>query len=307
MRIVALWLASLCTLEAAHFYVTVAGLGGEPEYEQRFAAWAQEIDKVLRGSGGPTRVTTLHGPQATRARLSEAIETVAREAAPQDALVLMLIGHGSFDGYEYKFNLPGPDLSAAELAALLGRVRAARQVVINMTSASGGSLAAFQKAERVVITATRSGMQKDATIFPRYWIEALRDPAADADKNEVITALEAYRYADQKTVRFFETQKRLASEHALLEDTGGGEGVRAPSVENGRGLLAGAFPLVRFGRAQAAAQDPEKRKLAARREELEQQIDQLKYQKAALPLEEYRKRLAALLLELAKTQAELDK
>jgi hypothetical protein len=150
-------------------------------------------------------------------------------------------------------------------------------------------------------------MQKDATIFPRYWIEALRDPAADSDKNEVITALEAYRYADQKTVRFFETQKRLASEHALLEDTGGGEGVRAPSVENGRGLLAGAFPLVRFGQAQAAAQEPEKRKLAARREELEQHIDQLKYQKAALPLEEYRKRLAALLLELAKTQAELDK
>jgi hypothetical protein len=252
-------------------------------------------------------VITLQGSQATRARLSEALETAAREAAPQDALVLMLIGHGSFDGYEYKLNLPGPDLSASGLAALLSRVRAARQVVVNMTSASGGSLAALQKAERVVITATRSGMQKDATIFPRYWIEALRDPAADSDKNEVITALEAYRYADQKTVRFFETQKRLASEHALLEDTGGGEGVRAPSVENGRGLLAGAFPLVRFGQAQAAAQEPEKRKLAARREELEQHIDQLKYQKAALPLEEYRKRLAALLLELAKTQAELDK
>lgn len=307
MKLAMLWLSCALSLPAAHFYVTIAGLGGEAEYGQRFAGWAREIDKLLRASGGDARVVTLTGPEATRQHVGAAFEKLAREATAGDALVLMLIGHGTFDGYEYKFNLPGPDLSGAELAALLDRIPAARQLVVNMTSASGASLPALQKEQRIVITATRSGRQRDVTVFPRYWIEALRDPAADTDKTEVITALEAYRYADQKTVKFFETQKRLASEHALLEDTGRGEGVRVPSAQNGRGLLAGAFPLVRFGQAQEAARDPAKRKLLARKEELEQRIDQLKYQKAAIPLEEYRKQLAVLLLELAHTQAEIDR
>jgi len=178
---------------------------------------------------------------------------------------------------------------------------------VNTTSASGASIDALEKSNRVVITATKSGTEKNATVFARYWVEALRDPAADTDKNEVVTALEAFLYADRKTAGFYESQKRLATEHALLEDTGKGGGVRAPSPENGQGLLAGAFPVVRFGAAQRLAQDPVKRKLLARREELEQQIDRLKYQKAALSAEEYRKQLAALLLDLARTQAELDK
>jgi hypothetical protein len=145
----------------------------------------------------------------------------------------------------------------------------------------------------VVITATRTGTEKNATVFARYWIEALRDPAADKDKNEIITAREAFEYADQKTKRFYETQKRLATEHAQLVDAGGG--------------MAGRFALVRFGATEAALRDPAKRDLLAKREELEAQIDKLKYEKAALPTGEYKKQLAALLLNLAKVQAELDK
>ena len=176
-----------------------------------------------------------------------------------------------------------------------------------MTSASGASIEVLRKENRAVIAATKSGTEKNATIFARYWVEALRDPSADTDKNEVISALEAFRYADQKTAKFFEMQKRLATEHALLEDTGKGEGVRSPSPENGEGLLASRIAVVRLGGVQRAAQTPEKRKLLEKREELEQQIDRLKYEKSAMPLEEYRKQLSALLLELAKTQAELDK
>jgi hypothetical protein len=165
----------------------------------------------------------------------------------------------------------------------------------------------LEKPNRAVITATKSGSEKNATVFARYWVESLRDAAADADKNGVITALEAYRYAEQKTANFYETQKRLATEHPMLEDTGKGDGVRAPSAENGEGLLASRFALLRIGEAQVAAATPEKKELLAKREELEQQIDQLKYQKAAMPVELYKKQLADLLLELAKTQAELDK
>jgi hypothetical protein len=219
----------------------------------------------------------------------------------------MLIGHGSFDGYEYKINLPGPDISGVELGALLDRIGCTRQLVVNMTSASGGSRASLEKANRVVITATKSGNEKNATVFARFWVEALRDPAADTDKNETVSALEAFTYAETKTAQFYETQKRLATEHPILEDTGQGDGERKPSPENGEGLKAAQFALLRIGAAQTAASTPEKKALLDKRDTLEEQIDKLKYEKAAMPADEYKKQLQDLLLQLAKTQAELDK
>ncbi len=151
---------------------------------------------------------------------------------------------------------------------------------------------ALQKPNRTVVTATKSGTEKNATVFPRYWIEALRDPAADTDKNEVVSALEAFKYAEAKTKDFYERNKRLATEHPMLDggEPQGGES-RSASDRN------------RFRRQ---SQDPAKRALLEKREELEVAIDQLKLQKAAMPTEEYRRQLQALLLQLAKTQAELD-
>jgi hypothetical protein len=294
-------------LHASTFYVTVAGLGGEPDYEQRFASQAQEIDKLLHASSSDAKVTTLYGPQATKVNVQNALAQVARDAKPNDAFVLMLIGHGSFDGYDYKMNLPGPDLSGIELGALLDRIACTRQLVVNMTSASGGSRASLEKANRVVITATKSGNEKNATVFARFWVEALRDPAADTDKNETVSALEAFIFAETKTAQFYETQKRLATEHPILEDTGQGDGQRKPSPENGEGLKAAQFALLRIGASQVAASTPEKKALLEKRDELEERIDKLKYEKAAMPADEYKKQLQDLLLQLAKTQAELDK
>jgi len=163
----------------------------------------------------------------------------------------------------------------------------------------------LRKENRVVITATKSGTERNATVFPRFWIEALRDPAADTDKNETISVLEAFHYAQQKTAEYFESQKRLATEHPLIEDTGRGEGVRDPSPANREGLRAAAFPLVRLGATNTIANTPEKKKLLAQKDQLEQQIDLLKYNKATLAPDEYKKKLSALLLDLAKTQQEL--
>src|SRR5271165_2703491 len=236
-------LLSSPSLRAATFYVTVAGLGGEPDYEQRFASQAQEIDKLLHASSSDAKVTTLYGPQATKANVQNALAQVAREAKPADAFVLMLIGHGSFDGYDYKINLPGPDLSGVELGALLDRIGCTRQLVVNMTSASGGSRTALERANRVVITATKSGNEKNATVFARFWVEALRDPSADTDKNEIVSALEAFRYAQTKTAAFYTDQKRLATEHPQLDDQ----------------QRAAAFPLLRYGSAAAIVNDPAKR------------------------------------------------
>lgn len=298
--------AGLC--QGAVHYVTVAGYGHEQDYEQRFAGWAKEIDKILRGSGGgDSHVVTLSAEAATRAKMTETLAEAAKSAKADDAFVLMLIGHGTFDGAEYKFNLRGPDIGGIELAALLDRIPAGRQLVVNMTSSSGGCVSALQRPNRVVITATKTGTEKNATVFARYWVEALRDPGADQDKNESISALEAYLYADKKTAGFYETQKRIATEHAVIEDTGQGAGVRAPTTDNGQGQVASRFPLLRIGSAQRAASDPAKRQILARKEEVEQQIDKLKYEKAAMPTEVYRKQISALLLELARLQQELDK
>jgi hypothetical protein len=304
-KLLFLTLAAAVGLNATTYYVTIAGIGGEPEYEQRFSGWAKDISKALK-SAPDAKIETLYGPDATREAIRSAFARLGKEAKPQDALVVMLIGHGTYDGVEYKINLPGPDLTAIELASLLDRMPTTRQLVVNMTSASGGAIDVLRKENRVVVSATKTGTEKNATVFARYWSEALSDPAADADKNETVSALEAFRYADQKTAKFYETQKRIATEHALLEDTGKGEGVRAPSTENGEGMLASAFPLLRLGSNASAAGNPQKLKLLELKEQLEQQIDRLKYQKAAMPSDEYKRQLSQLLLQLAKTQAELD-
>ena len=305
MKAAVLALALAGAVHAESFYLTVAGLGGEQEYEQRFTGWAKELEMILKGEPS-AKLETLMGAQATRANIQAKLAEFAKQAKADDNVIVFLIGHGGYDENDYKFNVPGPDVSAMELAQWLDKIPA-HQLIVNMTSASGGSIATLAKNKRVVITATKSGTERNAPVFARFWIEALRDPSADADKNEVITALEAFRYAEAKTVKYYEEAKRLSTEHPLLEDAGKPEGVRIPSIENGEGLTAGRFAVLHTGSAVALAKDPEKQKLLKAKEEIEQKIDDLKYRKAALAVEDYRKQLAGLLVELAKTQEALDK
>ena len=307
VRVTALLL--LCALSAypANYYITVAGLGGLPEYEAQFAKWAADLEKQLQANGADTHVVTLSGNAATRQQVEQALTRAASEVAPGDAFALFLIGHGTFDGTDYKINLPGPDMTAAELAGLLNKIPAQRQLVVNMTSASGASIEALAKKDRIVITATKSGTEKNAPVFARYWIDALRDPAADADKNGTVSALEAFRYTERKTAGYFEAEKLLATEHALLTDTAKGNAVRDPKPDNGQGVLAAAFPVLRPHTQIASNLTPEKQKLLTRKQDIEAKIDRLKYQKAALSEGEYKQQLTELLLELARTQAEIDR
>src|SRR3984893_14951712 len=306
-RIVLLATIFALTLQvrAAVYYVVVAGLGGEPDYEQRFTAAAKDLDKVFKAADSMAHVSTLTGAQATTSQLKETLGAVARDAKADDAFVLILIGHGSFDGVEYKFNLVGPDMTAGEIAAMCDRIPARRQLVVDTTSASGGAIPALERPGRAVIAATKSGTEKNATVFARYWVEALQDPAADTDKSDSISAMEAFTYATTKTAAFYDSQKRLATEHAVFDDVGHGEPVRAAG--NGQGALMSSFTLLRLGTSQQAANDPAKRALLAKKEELEQKIDTLKYQKAAMDPSDYKTQLTAALLELAKVQEGLDK
>lgn len=305
----ALMASFVCVLalkaSAGSYYVIVAGLGGEPDYAQRFTAAAKDLDRIFKAAGLTTHVTTLTGGDATAAKLREALETVAGDAKPQDDFALILIGHGSFDGVEYKFNLVGPDISAAEIAALCDRVSSRRQLIVNTSSASGGAVAALERPGRAVIAATKSGTEKNATVFARYWVEALQDPSVDTDHSDSISALEAFMYAARKTAAFYDAQKRLATEHAVFNDTGAGEAVRQPDDQHGK-LLAN-FTLLRTGATAQVANNPAKRQLLEQKDELEQKIDMLKYQKPAMDPADYKQQLTDALVALAKVQEDLDK
>src|SRR5258708_34495214 len=126
--------------QAAPYYVTVGGLGGEPDYEQRFTALAKELDKLFKSASTDAHVYTFTGGDATKAKLTETLAQIARDAKPDDEFTLTLIGHGAFDGEEYKFNLVGPDISGEEIPALCARIPANRQLIGNTTNASGDSI-----------------------------------------------------------------------------------------------------------------------------------------------------------------------
>ncbi|MBV8842520.1 MAG: hypothetical protein JO307_06890 [Bryobacterales bacterium] len=305
-----LWLTALVIVSAiAHaesYFVTVAGLGGEPDYQTRFDSEAADLDKIFKASGAGVHVYTLSGADANRAKLLATLQQVGAAAKAQDDFVLILIGHGSYDGVEYKFDLTGPDISGEQLAEACNRIAARRQLIVNTTSASGGSVAALERPGRALIAATKTGTEKNATVFARYWVEALQDPAADTDKNDSITASEAFQYADRKTADFYTSQQRLATEHPVFEDIGKGDPVRTASTENGEGRLLSQFILIRLGTSKTAALDPSKHELLAKKEELESQIDTLRYQKAAIPPADYKKQMNALLLSLATVQAQID-
>ena len=96
----------------------------------------------------------------------------------------------------------------------------------------------------------------------------------------------------------------LEASAATLEK---GEGEKDPKPEAGAGRLAAAFPLVRMGANAAAARDPNKKALLDQKEQIENQIDKLKYEKAVMNAADYKKQLTGLLLQLAKVQEALEK
>jgi hypothetical protein len=302
------------TSEPATYAVIITGLGGDADYGKMIDGWGKDLHAALEKSG--LNKDHLYWLAATKQdgvyALSQAdqirglLNTLASRMTPQDVFQLFLVGHGSYDDFDYRFNIPGPDLTAAQFAEMLSRIRCERQAIFNMTSASGAALPVLRKKGRVVITATSAGQERNFSVFARYFVAALQDSAADADKNDGISALEAFRYAAREVARYYETQKRLATEHPLIEDKGDGDGVREASPDNGEGLLASAIVVRRLGSQQNALDTPEVRQLRARKRQAEEAVEQLKYQKASMDSAEYIDKLEKLLVELAQVQRQLD-
>ena len=202
----------------------------------------------------------------------------------------MLIGHGSYDGAEYKFNIPGPDLTGAELASLLDHIPAQRQLVVNMTSSQ-------RRLHRVPAQAQshRHLRHQDRSRKERHRLRALlgRSPARSGGRygQERIRLARSKRSATRSArPPNFSTRKSASPPNIPCWRTPEKARARStPTAENGQGKLAAAFPLVRLGANAAAARDPNKKPLLDKKEQLEQAIDKLKYEKAAMPAEEYKK------------------
>ena len=274
---------------AATHFLLLEGLGGERRYSENFREQIRGmLAAVRRTAGDEALVTVLAGTDATAGRIESAFGTLAGRVSPGDALAVFLVGHGSHDGAGYKFNIPGPDITGAQLKLWLDAVPAARQLVVSTTSSSGGALDTLKGARRVVITATKNGREKNATVFGEYFAEAFAATEADTNKNDTISALEAFQYAESKVKAHYADNQRLATEHPQLQ------GERAES-----------FMLARLGEAAALAEDPSKRELLDRRESLELKIADLTARKDELSQAEFLKELEALLLEMAAIQREI--
>jgi len=287
--LVCIVLGACAAAEGKQYALIVGGLGGEPEYEQRFRAQATDLATATLYADEQAQVVTLTGVKATRAAIRETLTSIAATASANDFLTVTLIGHGTYDGEDYRYNIPGPDLTATDLANWLQPISTRQQLIVVATSASGGALQRLQSERRVVITATKSGGERNAVRFVEHWLQALRAGEADRDKNEWVTAQEAYDYAVRKVADAFKSSAALATEHARLE-----------------GKQASSMPLGRLGTAKQMPNDAVLVDLFAERVRTETEFEAVKARKAQLAADAYYQELEKSLIALAKTQRRID-
>ena len=291
--------------DRSKYAVIISGASGDPAYAKQFQQWTASLQASLLGRFGfaKDRLKVLtekpadsNAAPATAEEVKKVFGSLRTELNSDSLLFLFLIGHGSFDK-EAKFNLVGPDLSAAEYNALLSALPTRRVVVFNMASASGEFIKPLAAKGRIVVTATRSGQETNATRFMEYLLVAMLTADADTDQDGHISVLEAFTYANRLTAEFYTRAGRLATEHALLEDNG--DGVGHQKIEGGDGLLARATYLDSLSVEQAAT-GAVIAKLMRDRTRLEGEIAQLIARKSTMPEAEYETELEKLFIELAK-------
>ena len=313
---VALGLFATSTLQAQTHLVIVSGLGGDAKYGAQFRTLSQSLaDAAVKRFGVPQTEVQWFGEdsvsrqpyfsgQATKANVERALTQLATKAGKSDQIVLVLIGHGSGEGENSKISIPGPDLSAADFARLLGQFKSQQLAFIDMTSASGDMLPIVSAPNRVVITATKSGFERNESHFAQFFVDALTKDVADVDKDGRISLLEAFDYATAETKRLYESDTRLQTEHAQLDDIGAKAGVPDPDGRTTQGLLARRFFLdggrIASAGVAGASNDPQVAALYKDKFALEDQINQLRAKKASMTADAYDDALEELLVQLAR-------
>ncbi|MBI3949797.1 MAG: hypothetical protein HY314_05025 [Acidobacteria bacterium] len=291
-----------------NFAVIISGVGGDPAYTKRFAEWAEAMYDLLRDQlkfaedqifcliATPTEAARLNTTKATADTVRSTLARLKALAQPRSRIFIFLVGHGSFENQQAKFNLVGPDLTAEDFDQLLDALPTQNIVLVNAASASGPFINALSQPGRVIITATRSGHERNATTFAEFFIRAFKDNQADLDKSGRVSILEAFTYATKMIEQWYQQEGRLATEHALLDDNG--DKIGHSGATDGDGALARMIYLDSQPLTQAAG-DAELQKLMQEKERLEPSIEALKARKTEMSSAAYEAELERLLIQLA--------
>ena len=291
------------------FLLIVVGLAGDPEHGELFHKWGSALAEASEKVGVPRdRLVYLGEAQeqgahpngrATREEIDKAFAGFAKAASPDDVVYVVLVGHGSADGRSARFNLPGPDISAADFNTLLRTLPARNVVFVNTSSSSGPFVEELSAPGRTIITATRSGAEQFTPLFGGYFVEAFSTEAADADKNRRLSMLEAFQYAKTEATRAYEREGLLSTEHAMLDDNGDKKGSQDPTPTGAEGKLAAALSLGSAADAAPLPADPTLRALTLERRELERRVEALRLLKDSLSPAKYASELERLVTDLA--------
>ena len=274
---------------AEYYVVVLEGLGGDDIYTQQFADQVESIEDAVRGLAGDGEVRIFRSGEYERGDVIAHFNDLAASAGSDDRLALFLVGHGSYDDHEYKFNIAGPDITDSDLVEMLDGLPAATQLVVNTGSASGATFERLNADNRTLVLATRSGSERHATRFGHYFATALFDASADLDKNSLVTAEEAFRFAERQVSDYFERNGQLATEHPRLE-----------------GTQAGRFSLARLGTQRTVRADLELERLMDARDALNADIDALRLRRDSMPADDYQSALLQQMLELATVEEQIE-
>jgi len=278
---------------AGNFSLVVSGLGGEQSYSDSFSDTASAVYESLQTLDVETDRITLLDESATRDDILQALSATAekmrQQSSPVSVFSLFLIGHGNANSDGWRFNIKGPDLSTVDIVAALNEFPPASQLIVLAASSSGAALSTLSQPQRVVVSATKSGGESNAVRFPIFMAEALRTDQADFDKNEILTMAEVYRFAENRTVDYYEQQKLLVPEHSRL-----------------RSDEPADIPVALLGSLKFASDDPEVALMLTQRLELEEQFKTLRKSKASFTTANYYDELEQLLIKIARLQQSID-
>ena len=294
----------------------VSGVAGEPRYADTFFKQATTMIDALKTRFGvpesdivylaetPTRDAARIKGASTKENVERELSALGERSKSGDVLFVMLIGHGSGEDATTRFNVPGPDITAADFARVFDTIHGPVIAIVNAASASGGFIGTLSGPNRVIATATKSGMERNETRFATHFVQAYAGDVADADKDGRVSVLEAFEYARREVARAYESANHLLTEHAQLDDNGDKKGTAAPDSKSADGALArrvflGGTSGSVAAAARAASNDPRIAALEREKDSLETQIDSLRRRKAAMDSTAYEKALETLLVQLA--------
>lgn len=298
--------------------VVIAGLGGSAEYRESFHAEAVEIYDALveRHALGAENVTYLGervetdpgriSARSTRANVLQHLGEIAQASTPADRLFVVMIGHGTSNNGTVQFNLPGPDLTPEDFLGGLAAFPTQTLALVATGSASGGFIAPLSGPNRILVAATRTERQLNATEFGQFFAAALSGEDADMDHDDRVSVLEAFLYTRREVERLYENENELLTETAVLDDNGDGEASHDAGLAGPDGPLAATFHF--SGVSGTAGQVPDDPALAALYEEraaIQTQIDEVRLLRDTMDEDAYLDALEPLLVELALKNREI--